>query len=107
MSTMKKEWSNHEYEFAMLDIKNWLNSRRFETREGVLGHVCVRYMENKLGLPYTSSGRAAGVFITNTILWLDKERKYNVYGFEMDENDIVYAICHDIDENELLIPINK
>lgn len=107
MATMKKEWANHEYNYALLKIKSWLNSRRFETRDGVLGHVCVRDMDKILGLPYTSSGRAAGLFITNTILWLDKEHKYNVYGFEMDEDDTVYAVCHDVNENELLIPINK
>jgi hypothetical protein len=64
-------------------------------------------MEVLLGLPYTSSGRCAGVFITNTILYLDYDMKYHVYGFEMDDYGIIYAVCFDKDENELLIPINK
>lgn len=104
----KKEWTDRECEIVMSQILRWVNSRTFETRHyGVL--ITVKTMEELdrlFGLPYTSSGRAAGVWVTNTELYLDAEKKYHVYGFQKCEDGTVYAVCFDEEENELLIPIN-
>lgn len=105
---MKKEWTNKEYDRALLVIRRWLNSRKFETlHQGELGmFLTAEKMDKVLGFAYTSSGRCAGIFICNTCLYLDKDYKYHIRGFEMDEKDTIYALCYDTDENELLIPIN-
>lgn len=106
---MKKEWSEIELRQVMQAIKTWLNSRKFVTKhDGVLPRFSTpSQMDNVLGMPYTSSGRAACVGVCNTELYLDDERKYHVNSFEMDDYGIVYAVCFDYEENELLIPINK
>ena len=106
---MKKKWTEKEMRFVLQTIKKWINSRKFVTKhDGLLGHIrTIAELENILGMPYTSSGRAACVGICNTELYLDNDRKYTVYSFEMDDYGIIYAVCFDKDENELLIPINK
>lgn len=76
--------------------------------QGELSHIAsCRDLDNMLGLPYTSSGRAATVAITNTELYLDERKIWKVDCFEMDDDDVIYAVCTDRDSNELLIPITK
>lgn len=106
---MKKEWTESELKQVMRAIKTWINSRKFVTKhDGRLRHIgTVAEMDYILGMPYTSSGRAACVGICNTELYLDDERKYTVNSFEMDDYGIIYAVCFDYNANELLIPINK
>lgn len=106
---MKKEWTENELKQVMLTIKNWMNSRKFVTRhDGLLGHIrTIQEMESILGMPYTSSGRAACVGVCNTELYLDDEREYHVYCFEMSDYGVIYAVCHNDEGNELMIPINK
>lgn len=102
---MRKEWSRRHERIALIAIKMWFNSRTWETMHGELPYFCfISDMDEVLGLPYTSSGRAACVSITNTEVYLDKDHKFKVASFEMDENDIVYAVCRDTNENEILIP---
>lgn len=106
---MKKEWTETELSQVMRAIKAWINSRKFVTsHHGRLQHIrTVTEMDYILGMPYTSSGRAACVGICNTELYLDNDRKYTVSCFEMDDYGIIYAVCFDDEENELLIPINR
>lgn len=105
----KKEWTDQETVNVMHRILLWLNSRKFETKHyGVLRNIhTIEELDRLFGFPYTSSGRAAGVWVTNTELYLDSEKKYHVYGFGKDTAGIIYAVCYDNNENELLIPINK
>lgn len=105
----KREWNDQETVNVMRRILLWLNSRKFETKHyGVLRNIhTIEELDRLFGLPYTSSGRAAGVWITNTTLYLDAEKKYYVYGFQKCEDGTVYAVCFDEEEDELLIPINK
>lgn len=108
MIRRKQEWTSDEYRCVLGSIKRWLNSRFFCTKDGILFGVRTnKEMERLLGLPYTSSGRAACVGVTNTLLYLDYDMQYHVYSFEMDEDGVIVAVCHDNEENELLIPINK
>lgn len=106
---MKKEWTESELKQVMLSIKNWINSRKFVSRnDGKLPHIStIQQLDYILGMPYTSSGRAACVGICNTELYLDDARKYHINSFEMDDYGVIYAVCFDENENELLIPINK
>lgn len=106
---MRKEWTEIELQHVLHTIRIWINTRGFETlHHGKLKHIgTVGELDKILGLPYTSSGRAACVSICNTELYLDNERKYTVKSFEMDDYGIIHAVCFDKDENELLIPINK
>lgn len=106
---MKTSWSEQELRKVISTIRMWVNSRKFTTMHyGVLSYVrTVPELEYLLGLPYTSSGRAACVGITNTELYLDDSRLWVVYCFEMDDYGVIYAVCHDRDDNEILIPINK
>lgn len=107
---MKKEWTDKELRFVMQTIKKWINSRKFVTmHDGQLRHIStIAELDNILGLPYTSSGRAACVGICNTQLYLDDNRKWVVDCFEMDDYNRVYAVCREVkdDWNELFIPIN-
>lgn len=107
---MKKEWTEKETRFVLQVIKKWINSRKFVTmHDGQLRHIrTIAELDNILGLPYTSSGRAACVGICNTQLYLDDNRKWVVSCFEMDYYNRVYAVCHEVkdDLNELFIPIN-
>lgn len=108
MIRRKKAWSGDEYRYVLRCIKAWLNSRFFITKDGVLFRMrSIKEMEELLGLPYTSSSRAACVGVTNTLLYLDYDMQYHVYSFEMDEDSVIVAVCYDNNENELLIPINK
>lgn len=106
---MRKEWTEIELQHVLHTVRIWINTRGFETlHHGKLKHIgTVDELDKILGLPYTSSGRAACVSICNTELYLDNDRKYTVNSFEMDYYGIIYAVCFDKDENELLIPINK
>ena len=108
-NVMKKEWTEKETRFVLQTIKKWINSRKFVTKhDGVLGHIrTIADMANILGMPYTSSGRAACVGVCNTELYLDDERNYHVYCFEMNDYGVVYAVCHNYEGDELMIPINK
>ena len=108
-NVMKKEWTENELKQVMLTIKNWINSRKFVTRhDGLLGHIrTIQEMDSILGMPYTSSGRAACVGVCNTELYLDDKREYHVYCFEMSDYGVVYAVCHNYEGKELMIPINK
>lgn len=105
---MKREWTDVEHKKVLRSIKSWLNSRKFVTlHDGEIKLVrTIAQMEDLLGLPYTSSGRSACVSITNTELYLDNDRKFRVVSFEMDDYGVVYAVCWDKNENELLIPIS-
>lgn len=106
---MKKEWSDTELKQVTHAIKKWINSRKFVTRhDGLLGHIrTVAELDEILGLAYTSSSRAACTSICNTELYLDDNREYIVRSFEMNDYGIVFAVCYDSNENELLIPINR
>ena len=105
---MKKEWSKIELKFVLFQVNKWLNSRKFESYHGdVKFFTSVEQMDKVLGLAYTSSGRAACVSICNTELYLDARCRYIVRSFEMNEDCIVFAVCWDKNENELLIPINS
>lgn len=106
---MKKNWTDKELAQVLRVIKAWLNSRYFTTlHHGRLPHFrTVDEMDFYLGMPYTSSGRSASVSICNTELYLDSQKIFSVKCFEMDEFGIIYAVCLDKYENELLIPINK
>jgi hypothetical protein len=106
---MRKEWTEIELQHVLHTVRIWINTRKFETlHHGKLKHIgTVAELDKILGLPYTSSGRAACVGICNTELYLDNDRKYTINSFEMDYYGIIYAVCFDKDENELLIPINK
>lgn len=104
----KREWTDQETVNVMRSILLWLNSRKFETRHCVLKSIhTIEDLDRLFGFPYTSSGRAAGVWVTNTELYLDAEKKYHVYGFQKDTAGIIYAVCFNNGENELCIPINK
>ena len=105
---MKKEWTEEEHKMVLRTIKRWLNSRKFVTlHDGEINLVkTISEMEDLLGLPYTSSSRAACVGVTNTELYLDNDRKFRVVSFEVDDYEVVYAVCRDKEENELLIPIS-
>lgn len=106
---MKKEWTDNETKQVMLTIKKWINSRKFVTKhDGLLGHIrTIQELDNILGMAYTSSGRAACLGVCNTYLYLDDEREYHVYCFEMNDYGVVYAVCHNDNCDELMIPINK
>lgn len=105
---MKKEWTEAEHKMVLRTIKYWINSRKFVTRHygEIMPVKNIGELEYLFGLPYTSSCRAACVGVTNTELYLDEDRKYNVVSFEMDDYQVVYAVCFDNEENELLIPIS-
>ena len=106
---MEKEWTEAGIKYVFETIKKWIKTRTFKTlKNGTIGgSMMIRQMENLLGLPYTSSGRHAGLWICNDVVYLDLECKYHIVGFCMDVRGCVYAECFDKDENELFIPINK
>lgn len=114
METLK-QWTESEMKFALNEIKRWFNSRDCKSREGKLPHfMCVQHMETVLGLPYTSSGRAACVSITNTEVYLDVMKEWRIYCFEMEDSvdmwgrkrHSIFAICYNDKEDELIIKIN-
>jgi hypothetical protein len=109
---MKKEWTKTELQYVLHTVRNWINKCGFETfHHGKLKHIgTVDKLENILGLPYTSSGRAATIYVCNTLLYLDKEKHFIVSCFEMDENNVIYAVCvgrGDGAESETFVPINQ
>lgn len=116
MITNKKGWDLREIDFALKTIKKWFNSQSWECREGTLPHFrSVRHMEDTLGLPYTSSGCAACVSVTNTEVYLDFLKKWRIVAFEMcdDFMDLygvrhyqVFAICRNDSNDELIIKIH-
>lgn len=108
---MKKEWTEMELKFVLKTVLNWINSRPFETlHHGRLKYITTtERLDEVLGLPYTSSGRAATIGVCNTLLYLDTEKHFIVSCFEMDESGIIYAVCvgrGDGGENEIFVPIN-
>ena len=105
---MKREWTDAEHKLVLRSIKSWINSRKFVTLHygEIIPVKNIGELTYLFGLPYTSSGRSACVSITNTELYLDNDRKYRVVSFEMDDYRVVYAVCFDKNENELLIPIS-
>lgn len=103
----KKNWSEQEMDYVLRSIREWLNSRHFLTKDGILHYIpSISKMEEILGLPYTSCGRAACLGVTNTLLYLDYDCAYHIYSFELDDEGIIYAICDNVDGSELVIPIN-
>lgn len=108
---MKKEWTEAEFEFVLESVLTWINSRMFETlHHGRLKHITTtERLDEVLGLPYTSSGRAATIGICNTLLYLDKEKHFIVSCFEMNECGKIFAVCvgrGDGEEKEIFVPIN-
>lgn len=108
---MKKEWTEIELQHVLHTVRIWINTRGFETlHHGKLKHIgTVDELDKILGLPYTSSGRAATIGICNTLLYLDKEKHFIVSCFEMDECGKIFAVCvgrGDGEENEIFVPIN-
>lgn len=107
----KKEWSKTDLSTVKKAIVKYLGSRYFESRHSdnkycFLNCRTFSDFDNVLGTAYTSSSSYAGLFVCNTDLYLDTEQKYKLDGFALGNGGFVYAIWSDIDENEIIFPIN-
>lgn len=76
-----------------------------ESKLIVSDSITKKQAQNLLGLPYTSSGDFAGLWVTNTQIFIDANCTYQIEGFVMGVSGRFYAYCMDVNENELLIPI--
>lgn len=109
--TFKKEWDEKELQSAKKSIVKYLGSRYFESHHSE-GKYCFlncrtfSQFDNVLGMAYTSSSSYAGLFVCNTELYLDIDRKYKLDGFALGNGGFVYAVWSDSDENEVIFPIN-
>lgn len=107
---LKKEWNKEDFRNAELSIKKFLNSRPFASNKSknvLYSLKALNSMDMIARFAYTSSGEYAGYFISNIRLFLDKDKKFEIYGFCIDTDNIVYAHCWDINDNnnELYIRI--
>lgn len=109
--TFKSEWSEKELQYTKKTIVEYLGSRYFESHHSdnkycFLNCRTFSDFDNVLGTAYTSSSSCAGLWVCNTELYLDIDHKYKLDGFALGNGGFVYAIWSDIDENELIFPIN-
>lgn len=109
--TFKTEWTEKELQSVKKSIVKYLGSRWFESHHSVdkycfLNCRTFSQFDNVLGMAYTSSSSYAGLFVCNTELYLDIDLKYKLDCFALGNGGFVYAIWSDIDENEIVFPIN-
>ena len=107
---IKKEWSKEDFKKVEKAIVKFINGRKVEIKHDSfpLKFKCTfKQIDSILGLAYTSSSDYAGYFICNTELYLDEKREFTIQSFVIDSVWRVYAICWDINERELIIPISK
>lgn len=107
----KKEWGKTDLSTVKKAIIKYLGSRYFESHHSNNKYCflnCRTFpdFDNVLGLVYTSSSSYAGLWACNTALYLDVDHKYKLDGFALGNGGFVYAIWSDIDENEIIFPIN-
>lgn len=103
-----KEWSQADHSVVNRVVRKFLLSRKFNSSHGDnVFRSCntFRQIDSICGFAYTSTGKCAGIFICNIQLYLDIDRKFYIYGFIKDEMGWVYALCHNNENSELIIPI--
>lgn len=97
-----KEWNNGNFIKMRLALYRKFVGIELSTREGIRECLTYDQLEELLGLPYTSSGLYAGVWVTNTYLYDSRFTGYRYVGFAISENKNCYGILWDKDENEII-----
>ena len=90
--TLKKEWADYDF-------------KKVQRKIAIHFFKSYDYCNNWLGLAFTSSSDVAAYWVCNIDLTSGKYPNYKYIGFAMDENEKVYAILWDKDENEILQPL--
>lgn len=109
--TFKTEWSEKEQKAVERIILIYLKSRDFysyKSPDKPCLTTCKSYTDinNTIGLAYTSSSSYAGLWVCSDNLYLDIDKTFHLKGFILDNNNVVYAIWVNSDENYLYIPVN-
>ena len=110
-TVLSKEWNFQADHKAILKaIARFLKSRPFEygyleEKKFRVSDFTKQGIQTLLGLPYTSTGDFAGIWVTNTTLYFDAERTWQIEGFAMGVNGEFFAYCQDENENVLLVRI--
>lgn len=108
---MKEEWKDADFKAMKQALKNFFLFKSLQTKDGVKILYTYNDLENLLGLPYTSSSKFAGVWVTNTELYSNdfsgcNFSLYHYIGFAITEQgNKCAAILWDKDENEILIEL--
>lgn len=103
-----KEWDENQTECVRELVAAYLSIRPYNIKDKKdVSFFLKDYnaIDNILGFAYTSSGRCAGLWICNTLLYMDSENKLIVRGFVLDACAHVYALCEDKNENTFYIMI--
>ena len=104
--TFKKEWNDSETHKMNNALENlFLGELLTDHRGNTKKMRTFEDIELFFGLPYTSSGEYAGVWNTNTEYHLDIDKEYNINGFVIGEDDNIYIISTDKEENEKVYKI--
>jgi hypothetical protein len=99
---LKREWAEPDFKRMKQALKRFFLFKGLQIRSGI--KVCYTYadLDSLLGLPYTSTGIYAGVWVTNEEVKSNDHPGYNYIGFAISEDNKMYAILWDSEENEIL-----
>jgi hypothetical protein len=112
-TVLSKEWNfPADHKAAMKAIIKYFRLTRpyfgkpDSRKNRVRANITQKEVENLLGLPYTSTSAFAGLWVSNTQIYMDDECEWTIEGFAMGVNGQFYAYCQDVNEKELLIAIS-
>lgn len=63
------------------------------------------YLEKKLGLAFTSSSSFAAFWVCNCTEYFDKQNRFYIRAFALDQENNLVIYCLDKEENELFTTI--
>jgi hypothetical protein len=107
----KTEWTPLDFRTAEKAIVKFVNSRYWETLHNpdstpFYNAKSYNSISDILGLAYTSTSSYAALWACNTELYLDTLHVYHLLGFSVSSYGFVFAIFQDINEKEIIFPIN-
>lgn len=102
---LKKEWSEVEFKAMKMALKNAFVMQPLSTKDGTRIVYTYADLETLLGLPYTSSSKFAGVWVTNTELYSPNHPGYKYIGFAITKGGKFVGILWNEDENEILVQL--
>jgi hypothetical protein len=103
---------------APVFIKDWSEKQQKKVNKAICEHFAAQnfakfwgksfeQIENYFGLPYTSSGNYAGLWVCNVIEYYKGSAQYYYRAFAIAEDGYIYAILTNDEEQEIYIKIGK
>ena len=88
-------------------LKDWTNEQTNIAEQKIAKYfgMSFSYLEKRLGLPYTSSSSLAGFWVCNYTEYFDKQNRFYIRAFALDQENNLVIYCLDNEENELFVTI--